>query len=303
MSNYITLNNMGSSGGLCSQLQIFSGLLAVARANNLKIAFSQENIEGNLTKYPPTQESIQTKIRIFDLLDLKDEYEIKPQEFFNDFKDKPINFHTTRYDETLFNLEKGNNYNLIGRFDLYTYWYDSIGQEVEKWNFLPNLRDQSIKRMKDIKEYFGNNKPTVSIHIRRGDYLLSNFSFCILDHEYYTKAIVENFMDIDDYNFIVFSNDIKFAEDLFEGENIYFIQPERGDKVCSDSEKEDLVLMSLCDHHITANSSYSWWGAYLSKNKNKKIVCPTNWLNSNHQSSWINGNYYPPSWINIDNKA
>ena len=60
--------------------------------------------------------------------------------------------------------------------------------------------------------------------------------------------------------------------------------------------------MSLCDHHITANSSYSWWGAFLCKNPNKKIICPTNWLKSTHPSSWMNGNYYPPSWINIDNK-
>ena len=299
--NYITLKNMGSSGGLCSQLQIFAGLKAVARANNLKIAFSQENIEGNLTKYPPTQESIQTKIRIFDLLDLNGEYEIKPQEFFNDFKDKPINFHTTRYDETLFNLEKGNNYNLIGRFDLYTYWYNSIGQEVANWDYLSDIKNQAFKRMEGIKEHFRNDKPTVSIHIRRGDYLLPNFSFCILDQEYYTKAILKNFTPVDDYNFIVFSNDIEFAKDFLKGDNIYFVPPEGGNKVCTDSEKEDLALLSLCDHHIIANSSYSWWGAYLSKNKNKKIICPTNWLKSNHPSSWINGNYYPPNWININN--
>ena len=65
---YITLKDMGSSGGLCSQLQIFAGLKAVAKANNMNIVFSKEMMEGKSTKYPPTGESIQTYIRIFDLL-------------------------------------------------------------------------------------------------------------------------------------------------------------------------------------------------------------------------------------------
>lgn len=287
--SYITLAEMGSSGGLCSQLQIYSSLLAVAKANNKTIVFSEEMLKHGVG------------IRVFELLDLK--CEIKPLLFFQDFQTKHINFHTTRYDETLFNLDSNINYNLVGRFDLYTYWYDSIGKEVTSWNYLNHLQTQAEERMKVIKENFGNDKPIVSIHIRRGDYLLPQYSFCELDTDYYTKAIVDHFLPIDDYNFLVFSNDILYTQALFEGDNIQFVTPIGGEKICTDSEKEDLTLMSLCDHHITANSSYSWWGAYLCKNSNKKIICPTNWLKSNHQSSWINGSYYPPTWINIDNKC
>ncbi len=291
---------MGSSGGLCSQLQIFAGLSAVAKANRMKIAFSEKMLAGETTRYPHTQEIIQTKIRIFDLLEL--EYEIKPEEFFNNFKDKHINFHTTTYDHTLFELDQSYNYNLVGRFDLYTYWYNDIGDKVSSWEYKHDLQVGANKRMEEIKKKFANDKPVVSIHIRRGDYLLPGFSFCELDADYYTKAIVDHFLPVEDFNFLVFSNDIEFAKELFEGGNIHFVDPERGDKVCTDSEKEDLALMSLCDHFITANSSYSWWGAFLSKSLNKKVICPTNWLLANHQSSWMNGNYYPPTWINIDNK-
>jgi len=297
---YITLKDMGSSGGLCSQLQIFAGLSAVAKANGMKIAFSEKMLAGETTRYPHTQEIIQTKIRIFDLLEL--EYEIKPEEFFNNFKDKHINFHTTTYDHTLFELDQSYNYNLVGRFDLYTYWYNDIGDKVSSWEYKYDLQVGANKRMEEIKKKFANDKPVVSIHIRRGDYLLPGFSFCELDADYYTKAIVDHFLPVEDFNFLVFSNDIEFAKELFEGGNIHFVDPERGDKVCTDSEKEDLALMSLCDHFITANSSYSWWGAFLSKSLNKKVICPTNWLLANHQSSWMNGNYYPPTWINIDNK-
>jgi len=292
---------MGSSGGLCSQLQIFASLQAVAKANNMTIVFSKEMVEGRASKYIHTGEDVQLAIRIFDLLEL--EYELKPSEFFNDFKDKHINFHTTTYDETLFNLDQSHNYNLVGRFDLYTYWYDAIGQEVAQWKYQPQLQTQAEERMKEIKAKFGNNNPVVSIHVRRGDYLIPQHSFCYLDSDYYEEALVNHFLPIEDYNFVVFSNDIAYVKEMLDGDNIHFVDPIGGEKVCTDSEKEDLALLSLCDHHIIANSSYSWWGAYLSKSKDKKIICPTNWLKSYHQSSWINGNYYPPTWININNKS
>jgi hypothetical protein len=298
--SYITLAEMGSSGGLCSQLQIYAALKAVAKANNKKIVFSQKMIDGGVIRRQYIDEDIRTPIRVFELLNI--EYEILPDELFASFQDKHINFHTTTYDETLFNLDPSTNYNLVGRFDLYTYWYNTIGEEVASWKYKEDLQLAAEARMKGIKKTFGNDKPVVSIHLRRGDYLLPGFSFCELDADYYMKAIVDNFLPTEEYNFMVFSNDIQYARDLFEGDNIFFVEPERGDKVCSDSEKEDLVLMSLCDHHIIANSSYSWWGAFLNKNSDKKIICPTNWLMANHQSSWINGNYYPPTWINIDNK-
>ena len=295
---YITMSEFATAGGLCSQLQIYASLSAVAKANNLKIAFSQEMID------------YKSRIWVFDLLKIK--CELKPHSFFNDFILKPIDFHTTRYDKSLFNLDSSKNYNLKGRFDLYTYWYNDIKEEVKSWEYQDSLQKQAIERMNLIKDKLGN-KPTVSIHFRRGDYLLPKYShaFCNLNNDYYLKAITENFKPIKDYNFIIFSNDIKYCKENFIGDNIWYVEPMLNTKwkeftstehEATDSEKEDVALMSLCDHHIIANSSYSWWGAFLCKNPNKKIICPTNWLKSINPSSWMNGNYYPPSWINIDNK-
>jgi hypothetical protein len=299
--NYITLKDLGSSGGLCSQLSIYAGLVAVARANNLKIAFSPEMIEGNDVIYPHTNETFRNSIRIFDLIDIND-YEIKPNSFFNHFEDKHINFHTTTFDSTLFNLAPGINFNLVGRFDLYTYWYNTHKDEIENWDFPSKLKNEAKKRFSKIKKSFKNDNPIVSIHMRRGDYLLPQFPYCQLGLDYYGTAIKEHFMPYTDFNFICFSNDIEYSKSILEGDNIHFIDPIGGEKVCTDSEKEDLVLLSLCDHHIISNSSYPWWGAFLSKtNPNKKVVCPTNYVKPNHGSSWINGNYYPPNWYNIDN--
>jgi len=295
------MRGLGQSGGLCSQLQTYASLLAVARANNKKIVFTESDITGKLTTYH-TGEEYQTKVRIFELLDI--DYEVVPDSFLSNFRDKHINFHTTIYDETLFSLDENINYNLVGRFDLYTYWYNDVGQEVANWKYKPALQQQAEERMSEIKKKFGNENPTVSIHVRRGDYLLPNHHFAILDNDYYEPAILQNFWHPSEYNFVVFSNDVEYIKEMFTpDDNIWFVDPQGSDKVCSDSEKEDLALMSLCDHHIIANSSYSWWGAFLCKNPNKKIICPTNWLRSYHQSSWINGRYFPPTWVNIDNAA
>ena len=289
--SYITFSSLGESGGMCSQLQSYASLLAVAKANNKEVVLSKSMFDKGCS------------IKIFDLLKIYPN--IKPDSFFKDFKSKAIDFRNTPYDESLFNLDE-SNYNLNGRFDLYTYWYNDIKETIDSWEFKTDLTIQAINRLNIIKEKLGN-KPTVSIHIRRGDYTLQqNQALNIVDGDYYNKAITENFQPLNDYNFLVFSNDIEFAKGVFKGDNVYFVEPKGLDSYSyTSSEKDDLALLSLCDHHIITNSSYSWWGAYLNKNPNKKIVCPTNWLDNRMlpESTIMNGNHFPPSWINIDNKS
>jgi len=61
-----------------------------------------------------------------------------------------------------------------------------------------------------------------------------------------------------------------------------------------------MCLMTLCDHNIIANSTFSWWGAYLNQNPNKKVVCPYNYLNYAPLNDIINGKYFPEEWIPIN---
>ena len=282
---YITFSTLGESGGMCSQLQSYASLSAVAKANNKEIVFAKSMFDKGCG------------IKIFDLLNITPN--IKSDSFFKDFTLKQINFHTTSYDETLFNLDE-SNYDLSGRFDLYTYWYNDIKEKIDTWEFQTDIIHNARLRLEKIKEKLGD-KPTVSIHIRRGDYTLpQNQVLNIIDDDYYIEALSKNFLPINNYNFIIFSNDIEYAKSHLEGDNAYFVEPKGIDSYSyTSSEKDDLALLSLCDHHIITNSTYSWWGAYLSKNPNKKIICPTNWLKG---SSFMNGNHFPPNWINIDNK-
>ena len=106
---------------------------------------------------------------------------------------------------------------------------------------------------------------SVSIHVRRGDYLKYPEIHPTLDADYYHKALEV----IGDY-----SNAFVFTDsDLPKGLNIKNMQIIKLDK-----DYDELQFMASCDNNIIANSTFSWWAAYLNKNKNKKIVAPKIWF-------------------------
>ena len=74
-------------------------------------------------------------------------------------------------------------------------------------------------------------------------------------------------------NFLIFSDDIVWCKNNFVGDKFIFIEGEE--------DYIDLWLMSLCNHNIIANSSFSWWGAWLNKNNNKTVIAPKNWFGPN----------------------
>ncbi|WMW24308.1 alpha-1,2-fucosyltransferase [Methanolobus sediminis] len=134
---------------------------------------------------------------------------------------------------------------------------------------------------------------SVSIHIRRGDYVSNPetkklHGYCSL--EYYEKAIKKICCYVENPHFFIFSDDPDWAEDnLIYDCPIKFVTH-------NDSEKgyEDLRLMSLCKHNIIANSSFSWWGAWLNKNPEKIVLSPEKWFND---SSINTDDLVPDNWI------
>ena len=108
---------------------------------------------------------------------------------------------------------------------------------------------------------------TVSLHVRRGDYIGKEQFHPIVDKSYYEQAIEKN----SGATFLVFSDDISWCKDnLPEGPEYVFVE---GNK-----DYEDLYLMSKCAHNIIANSSFSWWGAWLNENKDKQVTAPSVWF-------------------------
>ena len=274
---YITFNNIGTSGDLGSQVMQYWSLCAIAKENNLEIVFPESMIHAGWG------------FKFCKLFDIDIKY--KPNEFFQDFLPLNVN-HKVKKDETLFNLDSNKNYNIVDLFLFCDYWYPKYSEFIDsiKWNEKYYL--DAINIFETIKI---PNKELVSIHVRRGDYL-SHDHFCKLDNRYYEEALQDFIKDIEKYHFVVFSNDIEWCkENLIDGDMVTFM-PQGIDYV-------DLIVMSMCDHNIIANSTYSWVAAYKNNNKNKKIMCPTNYVKSYSPVSIINNNYYLNTWKNIDNEC
>lgn len=132
------------------------------------------------------------------------------------------------------------------------------------------------------------NKNSISIHIRRGDYL-SNAGIYgnICDEEYYKKAIDFFGGDNSENLFVFFSDDIEWVKIQFGLRNAIYIDHNKNEK-----SYLDMYLMSQCSHNIIANSTFSWWGAYLNKNKNKIVIMPAKWYNTEVNSF----NLYIDDW-------
>jgi len=114
------------------------------------------------------------------------------------------------------------------------------------------------------------NLKSVSIHIRRGDYITNKTGPKFIGLDYYIKAIrtIEN--KVKNPTYFIFSDDIVWGKQYLKLKNIsYFVDNNHG----KDSYK-DMQLMSLCKHNIVANSTFSWWGSWLNTNKNKVIIKP-----------------------------
>lgn len=123
---------------------------------------------------------------------------------------------------------------------------------------------------------------SVSIHIRRGDYAnqqnQSIYHICSI--QYYKEAIGRMRLELNRPSFFVFSDDLKWAKEALGSENnISFIDINSEDK-----DRVEFFLMSSCKHHIIANSTYSWWAAYLNEHKRNFVIAPKSWYKDDMQN-------------------
>ena len=133
-----------------------------------------------------------------------------------------------------------------------------------------------------------NQENTLSIHIRRGDCFMNPDIHPIANEKYVERALKE----IGEYTHVfVFSDDKDWVKENLKFDNVTYVE---------DEDYREMWLMSLCKNHIMVNSSFSWWGSFLNKNPNKKIVAPSIWFGPRGPRNY--SDIYEPYWTVLEVK-
>ena len=264
----IGLNYLGQLGQLGNQMFQYATLIGVA--DKIGTSFCVPNHNEVVT------DILGNKLRI----ELFDVFDIKPDSLGFVPTDKNYQEKDFHYDESIFKI--GKDYNLIGFFQTERYFLHIEDRIRKEFTFKKTIQDDC----KEIVESVFDQGP-IALHIRRGDYLINAENHHNLGLDYYEQALKQ--FD-PDREVIIFSDDIFWAssQELFK--------PDRF--IVSDSGPyHDLFLMTQCEDFIIANSTFSWWGAWLA-NKGK-VVAPKTWFGPNnaHKST---KDLYPSNWTILD---
>jgi len=163
-----------------------------------------------------------------------------------------------------------------------------------------NIEDKIRSSFKFQKPLTGQNEAivkliaaseSISIHVRRGDYVGHSLLGGICERDYYENAIALIKESVLNPVFFVFSNDIAWCKDNLNVGNAKYIAWNQAKE-----SYKDMQLMSLCKHNIIANSSFSWWAAWLNINKGKRVIAPAKWVN---EPGYDDSDVCPKNWIKI----
>ncbi len=186
-------------------------------------------------------------------------------------------------------LDKGRVTDLKGYFQSEFYFQHCAALIREKFDF---AKDTQFSRVNDKYSWIPKKIfPACAVHVRRGDYV-NNPDYAQIPLDYYENAIKRI---PEDCPFAVFSDDIAWCDTylrpIFGRRTFWLIQ--------GNSEIEDLFLMSQCQHFIIANSSFSWWGAWLGEKYDSQIIAPNEWFSPTFELTHNSKDIIPSHWNKI----
>jgi len=268
----IGMNHLGHTGRLGNQMFQFAALAGISKSNGLDFVIPDHSMFSEYGGYRY--------------------HELQSCFLLNDVKFGNIpNSNLVRIDRYDFDQSVMTNFpdnvSVFGYFESHKYFEHIEDYIRSNFTFKPHI----IEACKKYGESFLNNNP-VAVVIRRGDFLnpaeIPYHPVC--DISYYKEAM----LDFKDRTIVVFSDDIPWCKEQEIFENSFFVE--------SSGEIPkghfDLCLMSMCEDFIIANSTFSWWGAWLSTNKNKKVIAPLKWFGEALQHHSIK-DQIPDTWKRI----
>tara|TARA_Y100000592_G_scaffold9857_2_gene13921 strand:+ start:5241 stop:6095 length:855 start_codon:yes stop_codon:yes gene_type:complete len=281
----LAFNQLGNLGRLGNQMFEYAALRGIAAKHNYEWCippYNAQSIENYSLHY------------CFKMEDVKE----------NNLQQRNVGYVQERffhYDDEL--VEKcPDNVSLHGFFQSEKYFKNAEDIIRREYTF----HDEHLEPCKEIMEEFKDQEP-IMLHVRRGDPNLTDprgfkwaYTQCSSMHppqtiEYYEKALAE--FD-DNQPVFVFSDSVDWVkeQEFFSGDRFLISEPVDKYADGSFTPYADLCLMSLCSHAIIANSSMSWWGAWLQANPNKKVIAPKNWFGPAYADKDTT-DLYCPDWI------
>jgi hypothetical protein len=279
-------------GGMANQLfQYAAGYaLSMHHATALKIDTSYFQEKNKDTK------------RSFALDKFNINYELASQEEIDDvFKFRSIDYAWNKFLPTSkkrFYGEKKPGFNehffdlsdtvyLRGYFQSEKYFIDCQKSLLEQYQVKTNGLEPVLPLAEILK-----NSNSVALHIRLGDYLNPTLSSIMapFDIAYYQRAVDYFQQHIIHPTFYVFSDQIQLAKDLLKIDAEFVFVDEK----MSANSDTDFYLMQSCQHQIIANSTFSWWAAYLNKHTHKIVVAPQKWYKDHFGDAT---DLYPNNWV------
>jgi hypothetical protein len=249
----------------------YASLFALSKKIGHEVLFFKENIHNRFGL--PLVEPFVNPAKVISLYDITDP------------KTVPLSKDAIKYIDI---LNPNLNYDSIDIIGIYLNFHDIQNEIINLFEFNEQIKTFSRNYINTLKQ---NNEILISIHFRLADYI-QNASLH-LNMNYYIEAC--NYMSAKYKNikFLIFSNDINWCKNNIQG-NCIFVE--------NLNRFQDMCIMSMCDHNIIANSTFSWWGAYLNQSINKEVICPYYYVNDKNINDSINGKYYPREWIALKNQ-
>jgi hypothetical protein len=264
----ISFNNLGNLGRLGNQMFQYASLKGIAHNCGHDYCIPPREVFGHNDLLVKKSESI-----IYDVFDLEKNNNVKI------LSNQMIFENGFNFNENIFN-DCPDDVDVYGYFQTEKY-FQHIKDEVKKdFTFKKDLMDE-------CQEFFNSafgEQEIISLHIRRGDYTI-NSNHPVQPIDYYEKSLTKL---PDNIPVLVFSDDPEWCQkqEIFEPERFYVSE--------NNTTEFDLCFMAFASYHIIANSSFSWWGAWLSDSK--KVIAPKNWFGGdciNHNTKDL----YCKNWI------